>query len=198
MARPQNLQARDSILGAAYELIYERGYKGISMDEVAAKAGMRKSNLFHYYPTKAELGVAVLKRAVGAFREHILRQLSNGSDALDTVERMFSENAAAMEKKCCSKGCFIGNLAQEISDDNDEMRREIAGLLRFWVEQLGAFLERHRTAGYFRRELSAGQAAQAIVALLEGATLVCKADRRADALRSAGAMASGYLKALRA
>ncbi|OGS04197.1 MAG: hypothetical protein A3G41_03970 [Elusimicrobia bacterium RIFCSPLOWO2_12_FULL_59_9] len=168
------------------------------MDEVALKSGVKKANLFHYYPSKEQLGLAVLRRAARSYEEQITGRFSNDSDPIETVAGMFSDYAARMEKEGCFKGCFIGNLAQEISDENEKMRHEISKLLVFWVEHFAAFLERHRVAGYFRGEMNSKGAAQAMVSLLEGATLVSKAQKNVEAMNNAQAMASTYLKALKA
>ena len=192
MARPQNLEAREHILNAAYALFHEHGFKGVSMDDVARRARLKKANLFHYYPTKDELGLAVLERAAACAREGIKRQFAGGGDPIKTVAGMYAGLAKGMEAGGCYKGCFIGNVAQELSDENERMRRRIADHLEFWTAELRAYLERRQEAGYFGKELDAGQAAQALISLVEGATLICKAEKKAQALKAAGAMSEAY------
>ena len=198
MARPQNLEARERILGAALELFHEHGYKGVSMDEVAAKVGIKKPNLFHYYPTKDQLGLAVLERAVRCSREGIVRQFDENGDPIKKIEAMFSDSLDRMEKSCCAKGCFIGNLAQEVSDHNEKLREKVSEHLLFWADRLAAYLDRHRAAGYFRKDLDAKQSAEALISLLEGATLFAKANKRVDALKNARKMAVAYLRTYKA
>jgi TetR/AcrR family transcriptional regulator len=65
MARKPNTEARRRILEAARELFLERGLRGVSMEEVAGAAGIKKANLFHYYPRKESLELAVLEQAAG-------------------------------------------------------------------------------------------------------------------------------------
>lgn len=194
MGRPPNLEARDRILKAASELFHRRGFKGVSMDDVAGAAELKKANLFHYYPTKEELGAAVIERVCAASCEEIRTRFSNGGDPVRTVEAMFAQSAAQMKKDGCSGGCLIGNLAQELSDESEMLRGKLAGHIRYWVAELGGFLERHKKAGYFRKELAARETAEAIVALLEGATLIAKANRDPGALKNAQKAAAGYLK----
>jgi TetR/AcrR family transcriptional repressor of nem operon len=198
MPRPQNLEARAKILDAAYRLFHEHGYRGVSMDDVADKSGYKKANLFHYYPTKDALGLAVLERACAGGREGIKKQFANGADPIKTVAAMYSKFARGMEEGGCYKGCFIGNIAQELSDENEKMRLKVSEHLLFWTAELAGFLERHKEKGYFRKQLDARQSAKALVSLLEGATLMCKAEKKAEALKHAGAMAQTYLKALKA
>lgn len=194
MPRPPNLQARERILNTALELLHNRGYKGVSMDDIASKAGVKKANLFHYYPTKDALVMAVFDRAADCYRKSISARFANGGDPIKTVEAMFSSSASRMRGDDCCRGCFIGNLAQEISDHNEKLRRKVSEHLQFWSGQLSSFLERHRAAGYFRKELDPAQSAQGLLSLLEGAILFCKANKKVDALGHAKEMAGTYLK----
>jgi TetR/AcrR family transcriptional repressor of nem operon len=198
MARKVNLEARRRILEAARELFLERGLRGVSMEEVAGAAGIKKANLFHYYPTKEALELAVLELAAGEMRRQVEEQLSPRSrDPVGAVALMFEQAAQWMSKRRCRGGCFLGNLAQEASDHNETIRVHVSDFLHYWTEQLAAFLDRGRASGYFRPELEPQPAAEAILALFEGALLFSKASRRADPVESSKRMAVAYLEGFR-
>ena len=76
-ARP-NPARRERILHEAEQLFFARGLKGVSMDEVAAAAGVKKANLFHYYPSKEALEVAVLDRFGASLRERVAGAVRRG------------------------------------------------------------------------------------------------------------------------
>ncbi len=59
-ARPQEL------LQAALELFVEKGFAATRSDEVAARAGVSKGTLYRYFPSKAELFKAVVRRNLSA------------------------------------------------------------------------------------------------------------------------------------
>ncbi|MGV1759110.1 TetR/AcrR family transcriptional regulator [Rhizobium sp. A22-96] len=48
-----------AVLAAAKELIGEKGYAGFSVDEVARRAGAGKTTIYRWYPTKADLFIAI-------------------------------------------------------------------------------------------------------------------------------------------
>jgi AcrR family transcriptional regulator len=54
--------SREKILEVAEALFARRGYSGVGLREVASNAGLGKSSLFHHFPSKAELYLAVLLR----------------------------------------------------------------------------------------------------------------------------------------
>jgi AcrR family transcriptional regulator len=81
----------ESILDAAYELVAGRGADGVSMDDIAARAGVSKPTLYQHFASKDELLVRVgmrhMARSQAAFEardpavpavEHIVRVLTEG------------------------------------------------------------------------------------------------------------------------
>jgi TetR/AcrR family transcriptional repressor of nem operon len=197
-ARP-NPARRERILHEAEQLFFARGLKGVSMDAVAAAADVKKANLFHYYPSKEALEVAVLDRFSASLRERVAEQFAaEGRNPIAAIALMFEEAAKGMRRRRCRGGCFAGNLAQEASDHRESVRTRVATLLRFWVAEVAALLERGRASGFFRRELKAGRSAEAILSLFEGALLFSKASRHPAAIDSARDMAVVYLEGFRA
>ena len=55
----RNPEAEVAVLAAAKELISEKGYAGFSVDEVARRAGAGKTTIYRWYPTKADLFIAI-------------------------------------------------------------------------------------------------------------------------------------------
>ncbi|WP_245277980.1 TetR/AcrR family transcriptional regulator [Rhizobium leguminosarum] len=63
----RNPEAEAAVLAAAKELIWEKGYAGFSVDEVARRAGSGKTTIYRWYPTKADLFVAIYTAERSAF-----------------------------------------------------------------------------------------------------------------------------------
>ncbi len=197
MGRKPNVEARERIVGAARLLIHERGFAGVSMDDVAAASGLKKANLFHYYPTKEELGAAVFDLAAAAHRERVRERFADGGDPVTVVRGMYADAARMMSSNGCCKGCLVGNLAQELSDHNERLRRKISETFGFWRQELAAFLARARERGRFKPSLRPEEAAQALLSLFEGAMLLSKANKQIGPLEDAERMAAAYLEGYR-
>lgn len=58
---------RHTILKAARELIQTRSYLGFSFQDLAERVGIRKASLYHHFPSKEALGVAVLEQAIATY-----------------------------------------------------------------------------------------------------------------------------------
>ena len=64
--RPRSADVDEAILAAAVAELGERGYARMSMDAVAARAGVSKPTVYLRHPTKADLATA----AIASMREH--------------------------------------------------------------------------------------------------------------------------------
>jgi AcrR family transcriptional regulator len=58
--RPRSERARLAILAAAAELLIDRGLTAVSMDAVAARAGVSKATIYRWWPTKETLALDAL------------------------------------------------------------------------------------------------------------------------------------------
>ena len=77
---------RESILAAAYALIDADGLEGASMDRIAREAGVSKTTLYNYYPSKEELLRAVIVRYATSFLTRSVEDLVAAEDSPEPLE----------------------------------------------------------------------------------------------------------------
>jgi AcrR family transcriptional regulator len=58
--RPRNLQARDAILRAARDLLHDAGPAAVTMEAVAARAGVGKPTVYRWWPNRHAVTMAAL------------------------------------------------------------------------------------------------------------------------------------------
>jgi AcrR family transcriptional regulator len=63
--RPRDTAVDRRVLDAAQHLLLVHGYTGLSVDDVADRAGVAKTTLYRRWPTKDHLAVAVAARILG-------------------------------------------------------------------------------------------------------------------------------------
>jgi len=73
---------RQKILNAATELAKMEGSAHLSLDAVAARAGISKGGLLYNFPTKAALLKALVQQYIDDFRAALEERLGKGSDSL--------------------------------------------------------------------------------------------------------------------
>ncbi|PWC34112.1 TetR/AcrR family transcriptional regulator [Azospirillum sp. TSO35-2] len=67
---------RELILGAAAELFAGREYAAVQVEEVAKRAGVGKATLYRYFPSKEDLYLESLERALGGLEQKLEAQLA--------------------------------------------------------------------------------------------------------------------------
>lgn len=73
-------RTRERIVGVALEAFAENGFAGCSMRDVARKARIRVSSLYHYFPSKEALFQEILDSMAEEMRALVLSVMSKGLD----------------------------------------------------------------------------------------------------------------------
>ena len=131
----QNTNA-EKILDVSWKLFQQKGYRGVSMDEICLQAGITKPTLYYYFHNKEELFARVLERRLKNFHEAIsaagslAERLQNvARTILESFESDYSfllrdrENLKQPENLARVRVAFRTELYQPI---NDLMREGIA------------------------------------------------------------------------
>lgn len=69
------------ILDAALELFDQRGYSGVSMEEIRRGAGVSNGSLYHHFGSRAELAAHLLLLGMGQCQQGVLQPLSEDAEA---------------------------------------------------------------------------------------------------------------------
>jgi TetR/AcrR family transcriptional regulator, transcriptional repressor for nem operon len=170
--------ARDRLLATAARLIHERGYTAVSVSDICVEAGLKKGSFYHFFPSKHALVLATLDR-FGEYQETRMQlAIESGVSAREQLvgmlTGMYHGFLAAQRTYGSANGCPLGNLAQEMAHRDPELRQKLGSIFLRWQSQLSLMLElAHRRGELAVRNSKA--AAEAIVAYLQGSTLLAKA-----------------------
>src|SRR6476469_846072 len=108
---------RERLVLAAMKLFWEKGYASTSSADVLNEAGAHSGSLYHYFPGKQDLLVAVLEMYRDGIHPMLLAPAWKGID--DPIERIFALLAKYRQSIVatdCAYGCPIGSLALEIHE----------------------------------------------------------------------------------
>ena len=144
---PRDAEAtKTRILDAAHGLVLERGFAATSVDAVLAEAAVSKGAFFHHFPSKAELGRAVLERYAAAdermLDEFMARAEAESDDPAEQLVaflRAFEEAATGLAGE--QPGCLFVSFIYErrLADDGGEDIIEAS--IRHWRSRMLAKLE---------------------------------------------------------
>ncbi|WP_422085854.1 TetR/AcrR family transcriptional regulator [Variovorax sp.] len=114
---------REQILAVARGFIETRSYLGFSFQDVADAVGVRKASLYHHFPSKEALGIAVIRAATQGFKDWDAARAREPKDALESYFRMYRNTLNAG-----SGICPAGALAPGWDVINDELREAVREL----------------------------------------------------------------------
>ncbi|MDR3070075.1 MAG: TetR/AcrR family transcriptional regulator [Propionibacteriaceae bacterium] len=82
------------IFHAAANLFAERGYDGVTVDEIAAKAGVSKGSIFYNFGSKEGMYESLLREGVTTLGEHTRQAAANltGEEALRALTQTLLEH----------------------------------------------------------------------------------------------------------
>lgn len=80
------------ILERAARLIYEKGYEGTSMQDIADACGLTKAGLYHHVPTKEALLLAIMEYGMDLFEEVVLARVEHITDPLERLRMTMLHN----------------------------------------------------------------------------------------------------------
>ena len=136
---PPRPDTRARIVDAARHLFWEKGYGSTSIADILGRAEVNAGSLYHFFPAKQDLLLAVLDGYRVGIRPMLLAPAWAGVD--DPIERVFALLARyrqAIEQTDCTYGCPIGSLALELHEPDLPVREALAVNFTGWVEAVAA------------------------------------------------------------
>lgn len=182
--------ARARIVDAAAALMYERGVRGATVDEVLAAAGAGKGQFYHYFRSKEHL--------VGEVLEHQLAEVLGDLEVErpDTWDGLRSWLYGRVEshRDRGMGGCPLGSLASEASVESEALRVVVADAFGRWQDRLALALCSLRDAGKLVPSVDPEALAGATLAAVQGSYLLSAARRDGDVMRHGIDAAWAYLR----
>ena|SRR6185312_13509658 len=162
---------RGRILDAAERLVQSRGFNGFSYADVASELGVTKASLHYHFPSKAELGEALIARYSARFVA-ALGQID--ADGLAPAAKLAAYAALYAQVLREERMCLCGMLAAEYETLPAPMRHAILSFFDHNQGWLRTVMEDGRADRSMSFDGTAEDGAQTILGGLEGALLVAR------------------------
>jgi AcrR family transcriptional regulator len=171
---------RDRLLDVAMRLFAVKGYGATSIADILHEAGVNSGSLYHFFPTKQDLLLAVLDRYRLGIGPMLLEPAWAGvADPIERVFALLARYRQHLARSECTYGCPIGSLALELHEPDPPVRELLAVNFDGWVEAVQRCLEEagdRLPADVDRREL-----ATFVLTTMEGGVMQSRTHRTLDA-----------------
>ena len=175
---------RERILQAAAELVAEKGAAGMSLDDVRARTGASRSQLYHYFDDRDDLVRAVIDVTADAVL-NVQGDLLGRLDSWAGIDRWFDSLVQLQVDRQACGGCPIGSLAGQLAEHDPQARAAIAAGLERWETNLREGLTRMKARGKLRKDADPAALATATMASIQGGLLLTQVRRDPHQLRIA-------------
>ena len=168
--------ARDRLIAVAMKLFHEKGYGATSIQDILREAGMHAGSLYHAFPTKQELLLAVLERYRDGLYPMLLAPAWEGiADPVARIFALLARYREALVATDCLYGCPIGSLALELHEPDPPVRALLAVNFDGWTRAIEQCLQEagaRLPASVNRKEL-----ASFVLTVMEGGVMQARTHR---------------------
>lgn len=174
----------ERILDVAEGIVRSRGYNGFSYADVAAELQLTKASLHHHFPSKGDLGLALVRR----FSKNVLAYLGqieqSDDNAFDKLKAYLDVYLGALHE---NKMCLCGMLAAEHETLPVEIQSGINEFFDGHVAWLERALDSGRDSGVFAFEGAPSEHARSILASMQGGLMIAKSQQSTSSLETISA-----------
>jgi len=163
---------REKILKRCFEAMEVVGFEALRADKEVLNLNISKGALYHYFPTKLDIGYAMVDEIIMPMYEKKWSGLIDRSEGISTMiyQIIESEKQEATEKKIL-RGDVLYNLMLEMSGVDLKFRQKLEEVLEMQVK----ILQKSLLAGKTSQEIKPGVDSRSMAYLLIGQLHGCYA-----------------------
>lgn len=185
---PRRSDSRDQMILSAAALLGEYGTSATSIDRVLAHSGAPRGSVYHHFPGGRTQLIDEAVALAGDFVTGLLDAAVRADDPVDAIDAFFVLWRDRITESDFRAGCPIVAVAVESNDDAPQLARSAAAVFARWQEILTALFVRHGLTEQRSRRLGSF-----IIAAVEGAVIMCRAEQSTAPIEAAAAEIHGLL-----
>jgi AcrR family transcriptional regulator len=197
---PRNAdRTRERLLQAAFREVYRVGFQSAGIDAILAATNVTKGALYYHFESKEALGYAIIEEVIATFpRDRWLLPLQRNEDKNPIDALIGVVRAIPARPKDVKAGCPLVNLAQEMSQLDEQFRKRLERIFHAWHEGVAVALRTGQHRGTVRSDLVPEEAASFLIAMVEGYEVLAKNAQDAKVWNMGIKNIVGWLNSLRA
>jgi AcrR family transcriptional regulator len=158
------------------QMFWQKGYASTSIADILREAGVNSGSLYHFFPGKQDLLLAVLARYLEGIGPMLLEPAWR--DERDPIKKVFALLARyrqAIVQTDHTYGCPIGGLALEIHEPDPPVREALAANFAAWTDAVKECLE--AAGNRLPVQLDRKELAEFILTVMEGGVMQSRTHR---------------------
>ena len=180
MKTPTTRDTRQEILDVSEEMLRSRSFNSFSYQDISQRVGIRKASIHYHFPSKGDLGLALLERFSDGVRSWA--ELLKDKDPLEKLDAYFEATLEMVldDRKICAYGV----LGTEFWTLPEAMQEAFKGFQRRRDRWLVQVLREGREQGVFKEIGTPEDQANLIAAAVQGGLQIARSSGDASRLGS--------------
>ena len=169
-------ETRERILHLAKDILLRRSFHSFSYQDLADGIGIRKASIHYHFPSKEDLGVALIERIGAAMKRFAVELSETHRPPEERLDAFFRVMRGLLDEG--NKICVFGVLGAEFNALPPRMQVAYAELLEAQQKWLARVLERGRDGGVFTFASTPEEEALIVSSTVQGALQMARASRQ--------------------
>lgn len=181
----KRIHNKDDIVQAGLDIILSKGFNATGVEAIIKQANLPKGSFYNFFSSKEEFGIAVIDKYL-AETVKLLHPIFNDESLppLERIKKSFEILIARFEGNDYSKGCLLGNLSLEMSDQYERVRQHLDQSLQMWIKTLSGLLLQAQVDKTISVDFDPEMLAENLVSSFQGALLRSKVKKSSEPLQN--------------
>src|SRR3990172_8886355 len=162
----------DEVLDKAMQAFWRRGYEATSMQDLVERTGINRGSLYSTYRDKHALFLAALRKYAETVHHRRLADVEARYGPREAIRQSFLAFTRQLSEKGGRRGCFLTNTALELAAHDPEAGRIVAEAQKETEAWFARMIEKGKAVGEISPQVKPAQAAQGLLALLIGLSVL--------------------------
>ncbi len=181
----KRIHSKDDIVQVGLDIILSKGFSATGVEAILKQANVPKGSFYNFFPSKEEFGLAIIDKYVAEVGENFHTIFTDESlPPLERVKKSFESRISRFEGYDCTKGCLIGNLSLELSDQYESVRKRLEQALQGWAMTVSRLLLQAQKEKTIPEDLDPEMLAENLISAFQGALLRSKVKKSSDPLKN--------------
>ncbi len=182
---PTNTKAK--LIQTAMDLIWQSSYGSVSVDDICQQAGVKKGSFYYYFPSKADLAVAVMEESYNCYEPEMASVFSETVSAVERFERLatfvYDKQVEAYNLYGRVCGCPFASLGSEMAGNDEAIRLKADEIFQRQEHLLVGTLEELVALGQLPADTNLVAMASEIHSFILGQVMVARIQNDLSSLR---------------
>lgn len=181
----KRIHNKEDIVQVGLELVLSRGFSATGVEAILKQAKVPKGSFYNFFSSKEEFGLAIIDKYLAEIGE-VFQPIFNDESLppLERIKKTFETRFSRFEDNGCTKGCLIGNLSLEMSDQHERIRERLEQSLQLWTKALTGLLLQAQEEKAIRGDLDPEMLAESLISSFQGAVLRSKVKKSPEPLKN--------------